>query len=202
MKYGVTLLTLVCLVVAGCETPPKVAVAIATPQLTAQSGAYAPTVPIRGTDGRMTTLQAAANSVYVVAFVPAGDSSGCGIDPRVSKLANKLWADSVSVIQITEPGSTGTLNATGPIPCSPPQNGMLVLDPDRVAWSAFGSPPLGTVLLIDPNGKIVEVSDLDNTDNIYWCATGAAQENRHTQEYLIFTGETDGRVDNTLNNWD
>jgi hypothetical protein len=202
MKYGMKLLTLVCLVAAGCDNPPKVAVAIATPQLTSQSGTFAPTVPIRGSDGRITTLQAAANEVYVVAFVPAADSSGCGIDPRVSKLANRLWDDSVSVIQLTEPGSTGSLAVTGPVPCLPPRNGILVLDPDRIAWSAFGSPPLGTVLLIDPHGEIIGEGDLDHTDSIRWCATGASLENRHTQEYLIFTGQTDGRVDNTLNDWD
>ena len=52
MNHIVKLLTLACLVAAGCEAPPaKVAVAIASPEMTYIHGTFAPTVPIRGADG-------------------------------------------------------------------------------------------------------------------------------------------------------
>lgn len=187
MRYAVTLLALSCLATAGCQGPPKVAVAVATPEPIVHSGTSAPTVSIRGADGSATTLQAAAQPVYVVAFVHAVDSSGCGFDPALAQLADDLEPYSISVVQITQLGEDHPLAWRQPGRCPPPvKNRMLLLDPDGVAWRAFGSPEAGTLMVVDDHGQITRTGTMGDIMPVYFGARDTAINYERIQGYLRF----------------
>jgi hypothetical protein len=135
----------------------------------------------------VTTLSQASGPTYVVAFVPAADPSGCGMDPQLAQLADDLRRFSVSVVQVTQLGQNHPLAAVQPERCPPPiNNRMLLLDPEGIGWRAFGSPDAGTLMVVDNRGNIVRTGTMDDLMSIYFGARDAASQYAQDQQQFMF----------------
>ena len=118
MRHPLGLLALACLACCGCSADPvHVGTVVSTTDLDPRWNDAAPTLPVRVSDGHVTTLSQASGPTYVVAFVPAADPSGCGMDPQLAQLADDLRRFSVSVVQVTQLGQNHPLAAVQPERC-------------------------------------------------------------------------------------
>jgi hypothetical protein len=182
------ILATACVWLCGCSAEPvHVGTVVETANLEARFGDSAPTVPVRCTDGSVKTLREATGPTYVVAFVPAADPSGCGIDPQLAQLADDLIQFSVAVVQVTQLGQNAPLAALHPGRCPPPiRNRMLLLDPEGLGWRAFGSPDAGTVMVVSNRGDIVRTSTMEDMQSVYYGARDAAAQYQRDQQALLF----------------
>jgi hypothetical protein len=177
----------------GCADPTRNGVVVSEGQLVLGRGNRAPVIPIRRPDGKIVRLGDAAYPFFVVGFVqPRGDDA-CRLSPRLLNLNKSLEIDAISLVQVTLPTKLAPL-LVEPGECpDPPWNMIRLLDPDELAWSAFGEPEPGTLLLIDRFGYIVARGHLDDPDYILWRA-------RELQEdWELYQNEG---MDQIPSNWD
>ena len=188
MRQPLRTLAAVCLAFCGCSADPiHVGTVVTTEDLDPRWNDAAPTIPVRLSDGHVVLLSQASGPTYVVAFVPAADPSGCGIDPQLAQLADDLLRFSVSVVQVTQLGQNHPLAAVQPDRCPPPiKNRMLLLDPEGIGWRAFGSPDAGTLMVVDNRGNIVRTGTMDDLISIYFGARDAASQYAQDQQQFMF----------------
>jgi hypothetical protein len=188
MRYPLSLLAVALLSFCGCSADPvHVGTIVSTADLDPRWNDSAPTVPIRCSDGHVMTLREASGPTYVVAFVPAADPSGCGIDPQLAQLSDDLLKFSVTVVQVTQLGQDHPLAGLQPERCPPPiRNRMLLLDPQGIGWRAFGRPEAGTLMVVNNRGDIVQIGTMDDLVSIFHGARDAASQFQQDQQQLLF----------------
>lgn len=161
----------------GCAPPTTVAVVVTNDEMTRQVQNIVPTIPLLRPDGKMTTLTEAAGPFYLITFVEAPAQQPNHVAPEVNKIAKQLWLESVNVVQFSEPPEGQTFPADALRQCPPRKdNIILALDPKRSAWEMFHAPAMGTLLLVDKHGYIVDTGSLTNSKNVMFKMYQMAQE--------------------------
>jgi hypothetical protein len=170
-----TAAALVC--AAGCESPTTVAMVVQNDDMTIQDRNVAPTIPLERPDGKMTTVAQAAAPFYLIAFVEVPADQPNTVPAPVNNIAKRLWLDSVDVVQFTEPPAGQTFPADALQMC-PPRNDniILVLDPKRKALAMFHTPAMGTLMLVDKYGYIVDTGSLTKSKDIMFKTDQMAKE--------------------------
>lgn len=152
------------LLIAGCEEAVNQAVVVSNNETDL---AAVSSIPVELSDGSMTTISKIGYPFYLVAFVDAPAGNPCYLSPEVQEIARKLWLDSINVVQVTAPSNGKTFAEDVLNLCTPPkQNVVRVFDQDRRTWNLFHRPGPGTLMLVDPNGRIASVGTLSRPDSV------------------------------------
>lgn len=157
------------LLLPACETSHNAVVTHTDPPLLRYSQ-YTPYIHVETTDGKQTRVGKLGGPFYILAFVAPPGKNACFIDPRVQHLADKLYLDSVPVIQITLPTDACALTPEQRQACTPPGGELYrVFDPDRLAWEACFKPEPGSAILVNRQ-NLIPMADvrktLDETDDL------------------------------------
>jgi hypothetical protein len=143
-------------VALGCQESVRMGTVVRTGLRPGNEDA-APAIPVRPAEGgEVRTLGSIGYPFYVVGFVEAAPSGPCHVDERLRSLADCLTLDSVVIAQVVQPTQQMMLTDDPASKCPISEPRMLMLyDPERLAWEAFGRPDHGTAYLVDRNGYIV-----------------------------------------------
>lgn len=131
---------------------------------------YTPYIHVETSDGKHTRVGKLGGPFYILVFAAPPGEDPCFIDPRVRHLADKLYLDSIPVIQITLPTDNCALTPEQRQACTPPGGELYrVFDPDRLAWEACHKPQPGSAILVNRQNLIPMVDvrkTLDETDDL------------------------------------
>jgi hypothetical protein len=151
------------LLVVGCSNAMEGVVTDTAPLAV---GSPAPDILFKTPDGKDTSLTRVRLPVTLVAFVaPSGDCSR--LAPEVVGLARQFQTLPVTVVQVSQPNSQcpqgpGCLQVSGP----GKRDVLALCDAQKTAFKAYLEPAIGTLFLIDANGKIVGISRLSQADSV------------------------------------
>jgi hypothetical protein len=138
-------------------------------------GAFVPDIPFTTADGKQTTLFAVRQPIAIVGFVEASLESCCHVDPTLAGLSEQFHTLPVTVVQVVMAQGTDRLDPderkTPDLRRSDP---VVLYDQNRIAWTGYGRPKPGTLVLIDKCGTVVEVSDMQNRRTLARTATKLA----------------------------
>ncbi len=154
--YGILLIG-----ITGCGGPPLYGVIERQTPLAV--GTFAPDIPFVSSEGKRVTLDDVRRPVTILAFVETpGDSCGV-VKPELAALSAEFQRLPVSVVQIFMPTGPCSHTATDRhMRGFKNHDPILLCDRDRVAWNSYGQPPLGTVIVVNRRGTMVEVSDMNH----------------------------------------
>lgn len=156
------LIPLVGLLLMGCTQQPQGRVMMDT---NVTIGSIVPEIYFQGLDGSQRTLSQVRQPISLIAFVgPSGDACNLA-DQRLVSVSRQFWNVPVSVVQVSEPTSKcpygpGCVQTAGP----GKHDVIAICDPNRAAWQSFGSPAIDSLLLLDANGRVVQVSHVSTPD--------------------------------------
>jgi len=156
MKRGWIVLALPVVWAAGCGAPGGVwrGTVLGAPAVDRRRGSVVPRIPLRGADGEATTLEAVGGPLCIVGFVDAAESDAWTPRAGLAGLARRMALDDVPVVQIVVPPGGEPPDGAVSVEDEPPGNMVLLADPGRVAWEAFGRPEPGTLMVLDDDRMI------------------------------------------------
>ena len=158
---------------------------------------FEPSVQVRLADGTQSTLGEVGHPFYILTFVETPAGGPGAVDPRLRRIAERLYVDDVAVVQLCLPtGEAGQWAAAAETATRPvrPHNLVRVYDPKRLAWGAFGRPPPGTLLLIDRQGVwslVYRRRTLDDPVDVILAAEALQEEWEREQQSLTGRGRDD-----------
>jgi len=187
LYLAVPVLVVAAMLVAGCEEASNQAITVAwTP---APLG-YEYSVPVQLSNGTMTTISQIGKPFYVIAFVETPADDPCYVSPEVQRIAQRLWLDSVSVIQISLPTSDKRFDKNVLAVCTPPSANLFrIFDQDRRAWNKFNRPKSGTLLLVNTHGNVTSRGTLSHADDVVFDAERLASSRNE-----VWTTDVDFRT--------
>ncbi len=152
----------------GCTTGPTPTGGVVKLNSDFPVGQFAPDIPFTSTDGRETTFYKIRQPIAIVAFTSVSSETCCPPSPALVNLARRFEYLPITVAQVYLP--------TGEHPHRQEliehydlyNEGIVTLyDAQHIAWRAFGKPRPNTVLLIDDNGRIVDINkEVDNLKHL------------------------------------
>ena len=163
---------------AGCHEPAHSGVVIRQDQVQGGGRGMAPAVAVRTADGRTSTLAQEVQPIYVVAFVEDGEAC-CETPYRLRRVAERLRTLNISLVQIQVPAADGRRRDVPCTDCPPPAGNLFRFDdPTGAAWTAFGRPAPGTMLLVGQDRRIDRCTDLCTSDHLVFRAAKLANDYR------------------------
>ena len=164
MKRGWIALALPVVWAAGCGAPGGVwrGTVLNAPAAGRRWGSVVPRIPLRAADGEATTLEAVVGPLCIVGFVDAAEPDAWTPRAGLAGLARRMALDHVSVVQIAVPPDGDLPAGAVGVEDEPPGNLLLLADPGRVAWEAFGRPEPGTLMVVDDDRMIRRTGRLED----------------------------------------
>ena len=119
-------------------------------------GATVPNVEYQSREGKQASFDEVRQPVAVVVFVAPQGPACCSLDPEVIDIADQLWDLPVTVAQFSLPTSKCP-HGPGCVEACNLRRGrvMSLCDAQRLAWNAYGKPAPGTLILIDPDSRVM-----------------------------------------------
>jgi len=131
-------------------------------------GLSAPAVSFTDPEGKTRTIRPARGWISVVGFVESQGKECCMLSPLLTDAASRYWNRPVRVIQVSLPTKACPHGPGCVESCHvQPLHLMALCDSARVAHKAYGSPPDGTLLAIDGDGRIAAVTTIDKVAALY-----------------------------------
>jgi hypothetical protein len=119
-------------------------------------GATVPNVEYQSREGKQASFDEVRQPVAVVAFVAPQGPACCSLDPQVIDVADQLWDLPVTVAQFSLPTSKCPHGPGCVEACSLRKGRVMSLcDAQRRAWNAYGKPAPGTLILVDPDSRVM-----------------------------------------------
>ena len=130
-------------------------------------GALAPDIPFTSLNGEQTTFKRISQPIAVLAFTRPTGETCCWLRPGLVNLANDFKNLPITVAQISVPTSKCLHGPSCVESCNLNDAHLVSLcDAKRTAWKAYGEPTTDTVFLVDEYGKIADIENLENLNEI------------------------------------
>lgn len=166
---------------AGCAPTSGVITGTSTPAWYA--GTIAPDVEYQSLEGKRASFHKSRQPVAVVAFVGPEGPECCWLEPRVINIADQFWDLPVTVAQFSVPTSKCPHGPGCVEVCNLRKGGVMALcDAEKLAWRAFGRPPLGTLVLIDADNKMLLRGSLGDPTSVVEEAKRLAQIEKNRRQ--------------------
>ncbi len=170
---------------SGCATSNKPISGVVGWSKEASVGSPVPDIPFISMEGKHRTLSKIRLPITILVFTSTPGVACCRLEPELVTLADRFKKDPITVVQISLPNNKCPHGASCSEACNINNARLLSLcDADRIAWSAFHQPKLGTVFLVGENGKIVGINSTENLRSIADRAHELAQEIYPIEDFI------------------
>ena len=127
------------------------------------AGSFAPDIPFISKDGKQTTFHNVRQPIAFLAFIDPDDGECCSLRPELISLSKQFRVLPITVVQISLP-TKKCPHGSGCMEVGNLDKADMVMlcDPYRIAWRAYGQPKPNTVILVDKNNKLIDIGSFDN----------------------------------------